>query len=535
VGPFTVSLSSPPGTDTISIAGLTYVTGIPGPGQFTSNFATGNGQTLTFNVAQAGDTFTVVYQPTSTVNAYTSSSAPELTYTITNPYVFTLPYGPANIPAVTGPLITQIATIPTVLTVGATLAAFNAFGSTGITLTGSAPNILNVNEVGMSPSAGPTTLTNAIVTSEHDDDATAIAAASEASTLDAELTTLSLGGDGITVIAVGPATLPSILNPVLGNVNVYTFAAGCTNTSSTITINGSADTVVVIKVANALTLTDVNVILSGGQLSGNVYWQIGEAITITNDDATSRTIPGTFISQTSVAPGAITVTDSGAGNLSVGRLISLLGGVTLTQSGAGVLSTPRPPAPSAGSYTVTLSNLPVEIPTVVSGTKSFTYTAGNPVLPYQFTVNFSTGVLTFNAANSGASITVTYLNKVFTYVNIENAIGLPSYPNAVITPLIAGQFTVDFNGDIYPAGTLIFAAADSGETVDINYVANVAIIVSPGEIISAPPVTFTSTEAGFGVFIILNNPGEFTLDLSAIRFLLRQVLPATTPFILEVV
>ncbi len=258
--------------------------------------------------------------------------------------------------------------------VGNTLAAFNILGSTGITLTGygTGVNQLVVAEAGMSPSAGPITKTNAVVTSEHDDDATAIAAVVEAVALNVSLTAFGLGGAGITVIPVVGTTLPSSFSPVLGNTNVYTFSAAVTNTGTTVTINGSISTIVIFQIPSALTLTDVNVVLTGGQLASNVFWQVGTSVTITNNDATNRIIPGTVISETSVATGAITVTSSAAGTLSVGRLISLVGGITVTQSGAGALTFQNlPPTTTTGTVVVS-GALPPSTGQVLTATSATT-------------------------------------------------------------------------------------------------------------------------------------------------------------------
>lgn len=114
--------------------------------------------------------------------------------------------------------------------------------------------------------------------------------------------------------------------------------------------------------------------------------------------------------------------------------------------------------PLVGPYEVTLLNLPVNIPSI----SGFTYTTDTPAAG-EFTVDFDTGVLTFNSADAGAGITV-----------------------------------------IYTADT------------------------------PTPPILFSRTEAGFGIRIQLNNPGDFELDLTNIAFLLRQVLPAHTKFVLVV-
>jgi hypothetical protein len=94
----------------------------------------------------------------------------------------------------------------------------------------------------------------------------------------------------------------------------------------------------------SLSLTDHDTIISG-MLPSNVYWQIGQAITVVNNDAANRTFPGTAVNKTAASD--INITCSGAGNLAIGRQLSIGGGVTVTQSGAGIL-TVQNPAPAAG-------------------------------------------------------------------------------------------------------------------------------------------------------------------------------------------
>lgn len=270
---------------------------------------------------------------------------------------------------------------------GSNVSAFNILANTAVTLTGGAANILAVNEAGLSPSAGPATLTNATIATAHYNDATAIAGMSEANTLNAYLTSLAAGGAGIVVTPSVATTLPTVLNPALDDINVYTFATNVTNTSTSLTINGSADTVVIIKVAGSVTLTDFNVVLAGGQLSGNVYWQVGASTSITNDDATSRTIPGTFVSYVST-----TVVDSGAGSLALGRMISLTGAVSMTQSGAGVLTVPYPVGGGLPAQAASL--LPPAYPSVDEGcvVLAFIGSPASPILPSTTALINNTGV-----------------------------------------------------------------------------------------------------------------------------------------------
>lgn len=62
--------------------------------------------------------------------------------------------------------------------------------------------------------------------------------------------------------------------------------------------------------------------------------------------------------------------------------------------------------PLVAPYAVTLTNLSVDIPSITG----FTFTTGIPAVG-EFTVDFSTGVLTFNASNAGAAVSVAYTSS----------------------------------------------------------------------------------------------------------------------------
>ena len=219
-------------------------------------------------------------------------------------------------------------------TMGSTVQSFNILGKTAITLTGFATQPLYVPVVGTSP-GNSLTLTRASVGVYHGADTTATTGQTEATTLNTSIT----APGGATIIALGAATLPTALNVGPG-ITIYTAAANVTNTNTTLTITGSATSVVIFQVTTALSLTDADVILAGGILPSNVYWQVGTAVNVTNDDAASRTFPGTVINNTAATD--ITVVCSGAGSLAVGRLISRGGSISLTQSGAGTLTIAYP-------------------------------------------------------------------------------------------------------------------------------------------------------------------------------------------------
>ncbi len=98
----------------------------------------------------------------------------------------------------------------------------------------------------------------------------------------------------------------------------------------------------------------------------------------------------------------------------LGEVVTAAGAVTSinTSNNNEALSVGPTPIPGA-PYQIALSlfpNLPAEAdrPSSVPTIAGFTYTTGTPAAG-QFTVNFKTGVLTFNAADTGTNVTIDYL------------------------------------------------------------------------------------------------------------------------------
>lgn len=220
---------------------------------------------------------------------------------------------------------------------GSNVAGMNILANTQITLTGVNPTqFLYVPVVGVSPGI-TLTMTNASVGTAHLGDGTAANAQLEALALDNSLTAPA----GAAAIVLGAGTLPN--ETVGAGTTLIQAAASLTNGVGTVTITGTPTSIVIIQVrTGALTFTDVNIVLSGGILAGNVYWQVRDAIQINNTTAANKTMPGTLLSESDVTTGAVAVVSSGAGSLSIGRLISRQGGVSVTQSGAGTLAVTFP-------------------------------------------------------------------------------------------------------------------------------------------------------------------------------------------------
>jgi hypothetical protein len=104
--------------------------------------------------------------------------------------------------------------------------------------------------------------------------------------------------------------------------------------------------------------------------------------------------------------------------------------------------------PSVAPYAVTLSRIPLDttwnIP-IVTGVinPTYSYVVGTPV-GTQFSLNYSTGVVTFSSAASADTVTITYAEAIdpFTYT--------------LTAPTATGQFTVDFS-----TGIVQFYSADA--------------------------------------------------------------------------
>ena len=168
------------------------------------------------------------------------------------------------------------------------------------------------------------------------------------------------------------------------------------------------------------------------------------------------------------------------------------------------------PAIEVGNYHTVLFLPEAKVFTYLPGTTTQTLTI-SATAPYVVTLS-----------NPSCNIPVV---SGYTFVPTSTVIVPPAI---VPAPTILGptQFTSNFG----TPGVLTFNAAAAGNIVVVSYTLQVPI--QKIDSVRDHPVLFSNTEAGFGIEIILNNPGKFTLDLKNIAFLLTQILPATTKFIL---
>jgi len=149
---------------------------------------------------------------------------------------------------------------------------------------------------------------------------------------------------------------------------------------------------------------------------------------------------------------------------------------------------------------------------------SITYTVASVADDFNLTVTSSYTGLTTSGLLSN-------LSRGYQFVPTPTVVVPPAaLPPPVV--LLADQWTDNFDS---PA-TLTFNASFVSKVVVVSY--TIRVPIQDIDTVKDHPILFSGTEAGFGIEIILNNPGLFTLDLTTIAFLMTEILPATTKFIL---
>lgn len=222
-------------------------------------------------------------------------------------------------------------------TLGGTVARFNLLAQTKMNLKGfSASRRLTVPVVGTSQGTS-LKLDKAEIGVYHNNDITAKNGQAEAQTLHDSLTAPA----GAVIVNSTGTALPAALFAGPG-ITISHFNASVANSGGELAVTGTPTSRVIFQIPGALSLTNFNVALAGGLAERNVFWQVGAAITLVNDDAANRTFPGTAVNI--AANAVIAVASSGAGSLSVGRLLSRGGEIKLTQSGSGMLAVANPAA-----------------------------------------------------------------------------------------------------------------------------------------------------------------------------------------------
>lgn len=198
--------------------------------------------------------------------------------------LFTGACGSNNKSNVTGPAAVTNPTAPSL----STAQAYVVLGASAVTNTGGTAitGDLGVSSPGISPTGFPpgtitgTTHSGDVSSAQAQSDLTPAYNALAAKTCNTPLTGQDLGGRTLTQ-------------------GVYCFTSSAQLTG-TLTLNGNANSVFIFKIASSLnTATNSSVVMTGGSLARNVYWQVGSSATLGSGTA----FMGNILALTSVSLG----------------------------------------------------------------------------------------------------------------------------------------------------------------------------------------------------------------------------------------
>lgn len=125
-----------------------------------------------------------------------------------------------------------------------------------------------------------------------------------------------------------PVPTGNFLNPGGGNLGgltlvpgLYKFTSAALITGSDVTLTGSATDVWIFQIAQTLTVgDDIEVILSGGALASNIFWQVGTSATL----GTTSVFKGTIMADQSISLNNLATVE--------GRMLAFTGAVTLVSN-----------------------------------------------------------------------------------------------------------------------------------------------------------------------------------------------------------
>jgi len=219
----------------------------------------------------------------------------------------------------------------------AAAAIFAVLGSSTVTNTGSS---VLTGSLGLSPGTSITGFPPGTFTgSEFIADSTSSLAQTNAQTAYAFLAS-----------SVPTKPVNTTLSSATLTAGVYPYSSSASLTG-VLTLNGSATDVFIFQIGSTLTTaSSASVVLTGGALPQNVFWQVGSSATL----GTSTSFQGTIIAEASITANAGTTVN--------GRLIALTGAVTLGSTNVTVPSTATSgtsvsafPATSLSGGTITIS------------------------------------------------------------------------------------------------------------------------------------------------------------------------------------
>ncbi|HUS37001.1 MAG TPA: ice-binding family protein [Verrucomicrobiae bacterium] len=220
-------------------------------------------------------------------------------------------------------------------------APFAILSGAGITSTGG--GTINGN-VGASPIAGSAIgvtcaqVNGTIYAVDASGPACAVIDATLLTTAKGDLTTAYNDAAGRTPTPTGPNLNPGLI-PGSGNIGgmnlapgLYKFTTTALITGADVTLTGGPDDVWIFQCAQDLQLgSGIKVILAGGALAKNVFWQVGTSAVL----GTSSEFKGTILADQSVTMNTSSTIE--------GRALASVAGVVFNGNGASVPVTPPPP------------------------------------------------------------------------------------------------------------------------------------------------------------------------------------------------
>lgn len=197
-------------------------------------------------------------------------------------------------------------------------------------LVSNVPTSAVTGNIGLSPAAGSnitgfgqTEVTGTIYTVDATGPAGSVPAASMLTTAKGDLTTAYNDAANRTPVPTG-----TFLNPGSGNIGgmtlvpgLYKFTGGASITGSNVTLTGSATNVWIFQIASTFTVgNNIQVVLAGGALPANIFWQVGTSATF----GTTSVIKGTVMADQSISLGTGARLD--------GRALARVAAVTLASN-----------------------------------------------------------------------------------------------------------------------------------------------------------------------------------------------------------
>ncbi len=192
------------------------------------------------------------------------------------------------------------------------------------------PGSAITGDIGLSPAGGsmitgfgPNEVTGSIFTVDATGPAGSITAASELTTAQGDLTLAYNDAAGRTPIPSGP-----FLNPGSGNMGgmtleagLYKFTSDASIDGSDLTLTGTATDVWIFQIASELVVGNgIKIILAGGALPANIFWQVGTSATL----GTTSVFKGTIMADQSISMNTGATLD--------GRALASIAAVTLASS-----------------------------------------------------------------------------------------------------------------------------------------------------------------------------------------------------------